>query len=175
MRLLVCASVLAVSVVAGVFAPGGTARSTTPGDGCLVVTKGYGRITVALTRGVVFGRFQSGTLKYDDQGLDPTLPRVAGVRPTKLGDHVWVYGPGDGVRFRASGPTKLVVYAQSIDLSVAGRGAAVVSDAGLDAVPSVLNPPYNAYSVDSGSFCEDNFQKMPQFPVRVQISSSVAG
>jgi len=175
-RLFACASlVLATAAAAAVFAPAGTARSSNPGDGCLVVAKGFGRVTVTLTRGVVFGRFQSGTLKYNDQGLDPVLPRVPGTTPTKTSEHTWTYGPAEGARFRASGPTKLIVYAQFIDLSVAGKGTATISNAGLDAVPSVLNPPYNAYSVDASSFCEDNFQKMPQTPVKVQISTPIAG
>ena len=42
MRLFACVSlILATGAVAGVLAPAGTARSANPGDGCLVVTKGY--------------------------------------------------------------------------------------------------------------------------------------
>ena len=30
------------------------------------------------------------------------LPKVPGVVPTKINDHVWTYGPADSVRFRSA-------------------------------------------------------------------------
>lgn len=177
MRPLLCAALIVVSgVVAGVFAGEGTAKVATPGDGCLVVQNGFGRVTVTLMRGVVLGRFSQGTLFYNDQGGDVNLPKVPGVQPTKslVNDHVWKY-EGTPLRFRANGPTKLTIDAQWINLSVAGKGSASLSRAGLEFVPSTLNPPSNAYSVDSASFCAANFQKMPLTLTRVQISSPVTG
>jgi|SRR5581483_3221207 len=176
MRPLLCAALIVVSgVVAGVFAGEGAARVSTPGDGCLVVQNGYGKVTVTLTRGVVLGRFNEGKLFYNDQGGDPNLPKVWQITPTKslTNDHVWKY-EGTDVRFRATGPTKLTVDAQWINLSVAGKGTGTLSRAGLEFVPSTLNPPSNAYSVDSASFCAANFQKMPLVSTKVQISSPVA-
>ncbi len=175
MRSLVFAVLVAVS--GGVFAASGAARSANPGDGCLVVNQGYGKVTITLTRGVVLGRFQSGTITYTDQDADPVpnLPKVPGVSPTKTGDHTWQYGTADDVRFRATGPTKLTVYATYINLSVAGKGRASLSRAGLDFVPSTVNPPSNAYSVDANSFCADSFQKMPSTLTKVQISSPITG
>jgi hypothetical protein len=177
MRPLLCAVVIAVSgVLAGVFATGTSAQTTTSGDGCLVVQGGYGRVTINLTRGVVFGRFESGQLWYSDLNLDLTrLPTVPGLIPTKTKDHLWSYGTAQNVRFRATGPTKLIVYAQQMDLSVAGKGTAMISRNGLDFVPSTLTPPSNAYSVDSASFCGANFQKMPLLATKVQIASPIAG
>jgi len=162
--------------LAGVLATGGAASTATPGDGCLVVQGGFGKVTVSLTRGVVFGRFNQGSLSYSDVNSDtPRLPTVPNVAPVKTKDHIWTYGPADALRFRATGPTKLIITAQSMDLSVAGKGIAWLSRAGLEFVPSTLLPPSNAYSVDSASFCEDNFQKMPLTPTKVQISSPVSG
>jgi len=69
----------------------------------------------------------------------------------------------------------LIVYAQQMDLSVAGKGTALISRAGLEFAPSTLLPPSNAYSVDAASFCEDNFQKMPLILTKVQISSPASG
>jgi hypothetical protein len=175
-RPFLCAAVLvAAGVVAGFAAPGGSARSATPGDGCLVMSQGFGKLTVTLTRGVIFGRFESGYVVYNDQGADPILPRVPGVIPTKTTDHTWKYGPASPVRFRATGPTKLIVNAQALDLSVAGKGVASITAAGWDGVPSTLNPPSNAFSVDSDSFCEDNFQHLPTTLTRFQIASPVSG
>lgn len=176
MRPHLCAALIVVSAaVAGVFAAGGAARSATPGDGCLVVQSGFGKVTVTLTRGVVFGRYREGVLFYNDQGGDVSLPKVPGVLPTKSSDQVWKYSDATDVRFRATGPTKLIINAQSINLSVAGKGTASLSAAGLDGVPSTLTPPSNAFSVDAASFCEDNFQKMPSTSTKYQISSPVAG
>ena len=177
MRPLLCAALIAVSgVFAGVFATGGAAQSRTVGDGCLVVAGGYGKVTVTLTRRVIFGRFVSGQLEYSDFNLETTkLPNVsASVPPTKIKDHLWSWGTADDLRFRATGPTRLIIYAQQMDLSVAGKGTALISRSGLTGVPSTLTPPSNAYSVDAASFCGAGFQKMPLFPTRVQISSAVA-
>lgn len=176
-RPLLCAALIVVSgALAGVFAGTGVAQTATPGDGCLVVQGGYGKVWINLTRGVVFGRFESGQLQYSDLNLDVTrLPTVPGLTPTKTKDHLWTYPTATNVRFRATAPTKLLVYAQSMDLSVAGKGTASITRAGLDFVPSILSPPSNAYSVDAASFCGANFQKMPLLLAKVQISSPVAG
>ena len=85
-------------------------------------------------------------------------------------DHIWKYGPADSVRFRATGPTKLIINAQFIDLSVAGKGTAVLSVGGF--LPDITG---NKFSVDAASFCEEGFQQMPPLPTRVPISSPVAG
>jgi hypothetical protein len=169
-QLLCVAAVLVSGLVAGIAATSGEARTSTPGDGCLVVSQGFGRILVTLTRGVVFGRFGSGYLTYNDQGGDPKLPIVPGVLPTKAlaNDHLWKYGPADQVRFRATGPTKLLINAQFIDLSVAGKGAAVLS------VGTFIQDIAGKFSVDASSFCESNFQQMPLLPTRFPISSTVA-
>jgi len=172
MRPRVLATLLVLSIgAAGAFAATGDAQSTTPGDGCLVVNKGFGKITITLSRGIVFGRFQSGLLTYNDQDSTDTvtnLPKVPGVVPTKVNDHVWTYGPAELVRFRSAGPTKLTVNAQSVDLSVAGKGKAVVS------VNGFSQDIAGKFSVDASSFCEDGFQKMPLNPTKVLISSPVA-
>jgi hypothetical protein len=172
-RLLVGAALIVVSgALAGVFATVGDARSSTPGDGCLVVSKGFGKVTITLTRGVVFGRFQEGWVSYSDvdgDGTTTNLPKVPGVIPTKINDHVWKFGPAADVRFRSSGPTKLIVNAQSVDLSVAGKGTASLFLNGW------IQEFAGKFSADDASFCEDNFQKMPLTPTRFQISSPVAG
>ena len=173
MRPLILVVLLAVG--GGVLAASGSARSSAPGDGCLVVSSGYGKVTIKLTRGVVFGRYTEGTLTYNDQGGDVHLPIVPIVTPTHPTDHTWLYSNATDVRFRATGPTKLTVLATTINLSVAGKGTASLSRAGLEFVPSTLNPPSNAYSADADSFCEDNFQKMPAALTKVPIASPVSG
>ena len=171
MRPLLCAAaVLATGLVVGIAVPGGSAATTTVGDGCLVVSKGYGKVTITLTRGVVFGRFQSGWLTYSDLGQSaPNLPTVPQVPFTKLKDHLWMYGQADNVRFRASGPTKLTINAQWMNRSVAGKGTAILSTAGF------IQDIAGTYSNDSASFCDDpaTFLKMPILPTKVQISSPI--
>jgi len=176
MRPLLClAAVLASGFAAGMAVPGGGATTATPGDGCLVVQGGYGRVTVTLTQGVVFGRYSEGTLVYNDQGGDLHLPTVPGVQPThNVGDHLWKYADASFVRFRAQGPTKLTINAQFLNLSVAGRGYAFLSAADWNGVPFTLNPPSNAFSVDSASFCGDNFQRIPVKPTKYLISAPIA-
>lgn len=161
--------VVLIAVSGGVFAATGSARSTAPGDGCLVVSQGYGKVTVTLTRGVLFGRYSEGQLTYNDRGGDVHLPSVPGVTPTKPTDHTWLYSNANDVRFRTTGPTKLTINAQLINLSVAGKGTTTLTAGGFD--PSFAG----RFSVDSDSFCEDNFQKMPVVPTKFQIASPVSG
>jgi hypothetical protein len=171
-RLFLCAVVIGIcGVVAGVAAPGGSARSDALGDGCLVVSQGFGKVTITLTRGVVFGRFQEGSIVYVDVdgGTTPNLPKVPLVAPAKVGEHAWKFGTAANVRFRSTGPTKLILYAQSVDLSVAGKGTAVLS------VSNFIQDFAGKFSVDASSFCEDNFQPMPLTPTRFLISSPVQG
>jgi hypothetical protein len=170
-RILATLLVLAI-VTAGALAATGSAEPNALGDGCLVVKQGYGKVVVTLTRGVVLGRFQEGSVSYSDTDGDATstnLPKVPGVTPTKLGDHLWKFGPAVNVRFRSSGPTKLIVNAQLIDLSVAGKGTATVWTNGF------IQEFAGQYSVDDDSFCEAGFKKMPLAPTKVQISSPIAG
>ena len=167
--------IIAAGALAGVFAASGSARPATPGDGCLVVKQGYGKVTITLTRGVILGRFQSGTLTYVDNDGDAiaNFPKVPGVQPTKTGEHTWEYGVADNVRFRASGPTKLIINAQWIDLSAAGKGWTRLS---VGSGPSAFSQDIaGKFSVDDESFCEAGFQKMPLVPTKFLISSPVAG
>ena len=70
------------------------------------------------------------------------------------------------------GPTKIIITnATSMDLSVAGKGTAVLWTSHF--VQSIAGK----YSADATSFCDDSttFLKMPLVPTAVQISSPVAG
>jgi hypothetical protein len=183
MRPLLCAAViLASGLVVGIVAPRGDATANTPGDGCLVVTQGLGKVTISLTRGVVFGRFQQGTVKIDDvvAGDGSTVKVIAGTVPlagvkvtsplpgAKTGDNVRLY-TGDQVRFRTTGAVRITINAQLIDLSVAGKGTATLS-------ATTFEPDFSGtFSVDAASFCEDNFQQMPATSTRFQIASLIAG
>src|SRR5262252_2104566 len=155
MRPRVLATLLVLSIgAAGAFAATGSAQPTTVGDGCLVVEQGYGKVTITLTRGIIFGRFQSGTITYSDQDTTDAvsnLPKVPQVIPTKVGDHTWVYGPADNVRFRTAAPTKLTIDAQYISLSAAGKGWTRLS---VGTGPSAFSQDIaGKFSVDDKSFC----------------------
>ena len=173
MRPLLCAAViLSTGVVVGVAAPGGDARPALAGDGCLVVDNGLGKVTVNLKRGVIFGRFSQGSLFVNDLDGDAKPPTInggfSGVVPgVKISDHVTQY-QADSMRFRTSGPEKLTINAQAIDLSVAGKGSVTLSSAGFE-------PDFaGTFSVDAASFCTDNFQQMPALPKRFPISTPLA-
>ena len=126
-------------------------------------------MSVTLTRGVLFGRYSEGQLTYNDRGGDVHLPTVPNVTPTHPTDHTWLYSNANDVRFRSTGPTKLTINAQVINLSVAGKGTVWLSVAGFD--PSFAG----TFSVDDQSFCEAKFQKLPVAPTRFPISSPVSG
>jgi hypothetical protein len=171
-RTLLCAVVLglAVGAAAGLAAPQGRATTRTPGDGCLVVQSGFGKVTVVLTRGVLFGRAQSGTVTIDDLVAGDGTPRVFGfsITRTRVADRTYQYS-GANLRFRSTGAVRLTVSdATFIDLSVVGRGAATLSSGTFDV-------PFNLFSVDSASFCEEGFQQMPVKPTRFVLASPDIG
>jgi hypothetical protein len=156
----VAASVLAV------FSPAsGRASGETVGDGCLVVTNGFGKVSFTLTRGVVFGRFGEGTVRIDDlDDLGSSVPKVYNALQVKVGDHKYSY-TGSLVRFRTTGPVRITINAQFIDLSVVGKGTALLSANSFDV-------PDNLFSVDAASFCEEGFQEFPLKPARFSIAAA---
>ena len=176
MRPLVCAAALLASLAAvGLAAPRGDARTSVPGDGCLVIDGGFGNVTVTLSRGLFFGRVGSvSSIVVDDPVVnDPTPPVVYGAGGKSLlpdGRIKYVGNQTNApIRFRSQGAVKFKISdATLLDLSVVGRGFAFLSSGGF--APDTPN----TYSVDATSFCQDNFLPLPPTgakPVRVSISS----
>jgi hypothetical protein len=176
MRPLLCAAVvLASGLTVGIFVPSGAASTSTPGDGCLVVKSGFGNVSITLTRGVVFGRVQSAASIITDDtvgadGLPP--PRVVGADNKKvLPDGRVRYTnnsttPGSSMRFRSTGAVKItIMQATFLDLSIVGKGVAVLSNGGLTGATN------NQYSADAASFCQDAFLPLTLKPIKVSISS----
>ncbi len=165
MRLVACAlTAVAASVLAALSAPSGEASGGTVGDGCLVVTNGFGKVAFTLSRGVVFGRFGEGTVKIEDLDVASTsVPKVYNALPVKIGERKYSY-TGTLVRFRTTGPVRISIYAQFIDLSVVGRGTALLSASSFDFAD-------NLFSVDAASFCEEGFQPLPLKPTRFPIAA----
>jgi hypothetical protein len=136
-------------------------------------------VTISLARGVIFGRVTSiNTITVDDTNpADNSSAQVlgAGTRTTLPDGRIRYTGnqTGTPIRFRSSGAVKIrITDATQLDLSVAGKGTAVLSS-GTFSVPG-----QNLYSVDAASFCQDNFQSVPPptanapgKPVKLSISS----
>jgi hypothetical protein len=165
--------VIAAGVVLGITAPRGAARASAPGDGCLVVSGGFGNVSLALTRGVVFGRVGSvgatTMIVTDDTNPgDGPPPKVIGADTQKLLPDGRIRYTGATMRFRSSGAVRIkITDATFLDLSVVGKGSGILS-------AGTFNVPGNIYSVDAASFCQDNFVPLPQAPakpVKVAISS----
>jgi hypothetical protein len=169
MRPLPCAAVaLASGLVVGIFAAGGGASVRTPGDGCLVVQNGFGNVSMVLSRGVVFGRLQSGTIVTEDtipgDGLPP--PKVIGADTKTPLPSGKIRYEGDYLRFRSTGAVKIkITDAVYLDLSVVGKGVAFLSSG------TFLQPPTSLFSVDASSFCEDNQQPLPATVTKYSIST----
>jgi hypothetical protein len=174
-RPFVCAAAILASLAAvGLAAPKGDARTSVPGDGCLVVDNGFGNVTVTLTRGLIFGRVGSvSSIVVDDPvANDPTPPVVYGAGGKQLLPDGRLKYTGNQtnapIRFRSQGAVKIKISdATLLDLSVVGKGFAFLSSGTFDVAD-------NTYSVDATSFCQDNFLPLPPTgakPVKVSISS----
>ena len=125
------------------------AAATAPGDGTLVVRKATGKITVT-GKGLIFGRFDEGTLTIVDYNPDDAIePQVNGAeRKTSLDDGKWQY-KGDNVRFRFFGGRYKLAFtgASGIDISAVGSGRVTLAGAG----PFFMDD-YGFYSVDGSKF-----------------------
>ncbi len=167
--LLSAVVIIASGLVVGLFAPLGGATVSAPGDGCLVVQSGFGNVSLVLSRGIVFGRLQSGTVTTDDTiSGDGPAPKVIGADTRLVLPDGRIRYTGNSMRFRSSGAVKIkITEATLLDLSVAGKGVALLSAGTFDV-------PGNIYSADAASFCQDKFQALPVVPVKpakVAISS----
>jgi len=126
------------------------AAATAPGDGTLVVRHASGKITVS-GRGLIFGRFDEGTLTVVDYNPDDGVePQVNGWdrKIDLLGEGRWQY-KGDNIRFRFFGGRYKFTFtgASGIDISAVGSGRVTVAGAG----PFFIDD-YGFYSVDGSKF-----------------------
>jgi hypothetical protein len=125
------------------------AATSAPGDGTLVVRKATGKITVN-GRGIVFGRFEEGTLTIVDYNRDDAIePQVNGAdRKVEIDDGKWQF-KGDNIRFRFFGGRYRLVFtgASGIDISAVGTGTVTLTGAG----PFFIDD-YGFFSVDGSKF-----------------------
>jgi hypothetical protein len=125
------------------------AAATAPGDGTLVVRDANGKITVS-GKGLIFGRFDEGTLTIVDYNPDDAIePQVNGAeRKIPLDDGKWQY-KGDNVRFRFFGGRYKLAFtgASGVDISAVGSGKVTLAGAG----PFFMDD-YGFYSVDGSKF-----------------------
>jgi hypothetical protein len=138
-----------------------------PGDGTFVVRKATGKITIT-GKGIIFGRFDSGTLTIVDYNTDDAVdPQVSGAdRKVALpGDGKWQY-KGDNVRFRFIGGRYKLVFsgATGVDLSAVGSGKATLTGAG----PFFVGD-YGSVSADGAKF-----QSLTLAPLTVSFGSPTA-
>lgn len=164
MRKLVaaCTALLALVTLAASSQAGGRAVD----DGCLVVAAGRGVVTFN-AKGFLLGRFDQGQVDIEDPLQGDGGIRVFGFQKKRLLTETKTRYIGSLVRFRASGLFKVRVEAVGMELSLAGKGTAMLtSDGFIDA---------GTYSTDSQSFCESRFQPMPDVPRRLVITEQSAG
>ena len=130
---------------------GALAATAAPGDGTLVVKKASGKITIN-GRGIIFGRFDTGTLTIvdynPDDGVDPQVNGAETTVPPAVDGSKWKY-KGDNVRFRFFGGRYKLVFtgASGVDISAVGSGKATLTGAG----PSFIGD-YGTFSADGAKF-----------------------
>ena len=137
---------LSLALLALPVAPFAAAKTKAPGDGTLVVRKATGKITVT-GKGLIFGRFDQGTLTIVDYNPDDGVePQVNGAeKRTPLPGEGKVQYKGDNVRFRFFGGRYKLAFtgASGVDLSAVGNGKVTLAGAG----PFFIDD-YGFYSVD---------------------------
>jgi hypothetical protein len=157
-RLVVLIGVLMLALPAGAGALKGG-----PGDGTLVLENAQGVVGLAV-RGGVIGRFDQGTIEVVDVVLgDDNVPIVRGYQQmTRFGPRRTEYS-GEGVRFRLIGGFYRVrISAIAMDVSVVGRGTALLDGSGFSDQPG-------RFAVNGGPF-----QDMPDTPTRFTLGQPLA-
>jgi hypothetical protein len=158
MRRPVFSCLLALGLIAALSAAASAsvASSRAPDDGCLVTRDVRGTVTISLKGGFVLGRFDQGQLWIDDPVEGDGTIKVTGVdkTPRLVTDTRTLYS-GLDVRFRASGRSVIRIVAVGTYVSAIGKGTATVSG------KNYVQDSDAGYSIDSASFCTDNFQPMP--------------
>jgi hypothetical protein len=159
-RLVVLLGVLMLAVPTGAGALMGG-----PGDGTLVVENASGVVTMAV-RGGVIGRFDQGAIEvYDPVAGDGNVPVVRGYQKIReLGPRRTQYSGEGDVRFRLIGGFyRIKISAIGIDVSVVGRGTALLDSSGFTDQPG-------RFSLNGGPF-----QPMPSEPTRFTLGQPLAG
>ena len=151
--------VLVIGVLVLALPAGAGALKRGPGDGSLVVENAQGVVTLAV-RGGVIGRFDQGTLEvFDPVSSDGPGPVVRGYQKVReLGPRRTQYSGEGDVRFRLIGGFYRVrISAIGIDVSVVGRGTALLDGSGFSDQPG-------RYALNGGAF-----QTMPDTPARLTV------
>lgn len=154
--LLALVLVLAMPAVAGAIKRG-------PGDGTLVVDNGRGMVFVN-ARGGIIGRFDTGRLIVDDPiASDGSGPIVYGADRIRELDATRTLYIGEDVRFRLIGGLYRVrVQAVGMDLSVVGKGFAVLDGSGFTDA--------GRFSINGGPF-----QPVPSVPTKFPLGAPPQG
>ncbi|HZQ66717.1 MAG TPA: hypothetical protein VFA66_15990 [Gaiellaceae bacterium] len=134
-----------------------------PGDGTLAVDNAKGSIQLRVKGGII-GRFdQGGTIDvYDPIAGDGAAPVIKGCEfKEQVGPRHWECSSSQAeVRFRLIGGLyKVTIEANGIDLSIVGRGSAVLDGSGFD-------DQTGRYSVNGGSY-----QPFPHISTKLSVST----
>ena len=162
-RIALLAVLLAAAGIPGVVFAG----AFSAGDGCLVVQNAMGIVTVN-AKGTMVGRIDQGQVTVTDPIVGDGTVRVTGYDEVeRLSDTKKRYSGTSVLRFRASGRTTIRMEAIGIDLSVVGRGKVTLNGAGF------FDP--GTFSLDSDSFCQENFKAVPDLPQTFPVGSTSSG
>ncbi len=147
--------------------PGGAgALKGSPGDGTLVVENAQG-VVVLNVRGGIIGRFDSGSIVVEDPTLgDGPGPVVRGYESaTEIGPSKVQYSSKGEIRFRLIGGLYRVrIAGQGVDVSVVGRGTAMLNGAGFSDLQT------GRYSLNGGAW-----QRMPNLVARFTLGTPLPG
>ncbi len=160
-RLLVLIGVLPFILPSAAGAPRGS-----PGDGTLVVDNAKGVVFLNV-RGGIIGRFDQGTIVIDHAEGDGSAPVVRGYQQAReLGSTRRIQYSGEGdIRFRLIGGLYRVrIAAQGMDVSVVGKGTAVLNGSGFADLQT------GRYSLNGGPW-----QSMPSVPTRFTLGQTLPG
>jgi hypothetical protein len=160
-RLVVILGALALALPVGA-----GALQRAPSDGTLVVENAQGVVTLNV-RGGIIGRFDSGSIVIEDpMPGDGPGPVVRGYQDaTEIGPSKVQYSSKGEIRFRLIGGLYRVrIAGQGVDVSVVGRGTAVLNGAGFSDLQT------GRYSLNGGPW-----QRMPNLIARFTLGAAPFG
>jgi hypothetical protein len=131
-RLIFACLLVSLTVLLGA-AAAASAGQNGQGDGTLSVQAGRGTFTLQL-QGSVIGRVDKGKITIEDPDNTGTGPIVRGADWVRVRSNTTVVYGGKAIRFRILGGRSTVRIENSVgvELSVVGRGKALLKGAGFD-------------------------------------------
>jgi len=123
------------------------AERSAKGDGTLSVRGGYGKVALSLSRGIVFGRLDRGSITMGTDGDFEDFGTCDSSVASTEGDTITCKGSDLRFRFTTSNPDEIRIAGREINVTAVGQGAGKIKGS-VDALD------VGSYSLNGGVYSD---------------------